>query len=449
MKTLYINLNGEDVKSCDNIVVVGAEKDSIVNKFYITLGTEICDGVMVKGIKKKQLVTEFESERPQDFKNVLDQWDEIRYKLLSSNPSGEYSVKLSNAYLEWLQYHQNSEYRKIYTQKYSKQKDISVSLDIKQLYEDTIELIISNIAPDDYNKLVVGDDFVTGRSAIVQSIKSEYPKMAFIQYEEFEWPTVFGGDDGGVKEDPEQSGDICPKCGKTPCECPDITSEDAKITEIENGIFCCDDIILGKTTLSDLRKKGYKIHRGFWRDDNMRSYVSRFEHYAESYIVIDNWAYKDVSIGCNYFVNPSVVNTETLTNNRNVITYMAFDWNDCPFLVRLGFGGDIDYNDLLGNSDDEDEDNYDDFDEDWKNEEIARHIVDLFEERGYIQIEPLWDSYDFTLVSKKPNTNGDYIFICIEACYKAIHFYVNIVNEWTDIKTGKHYTTSKGRNHNI
>ena len=188
MKTLYINLNGESVTSNEEIVVVGTEKDNIVNKFYIALGTEILDGVVARGVKKKMLVANFESERPQDFKAILEQWDEIRYILLGGNPSGKYSVNLPNAYLEWLQYHQDSEYRKIYSQKFNKQKDVKVELDIKELYDDTVELIISNIEPDDYNKIIVDDDSVTKKSAIVQSIKEEYPKIAFVPFEEFEWP---------------------------------------------------------------------------------------------------------------------------------------------------------------------------------------------------------------------------------------------------------------------
>ena len=204
MKTLYINLNGESVTSSEEIVVVGTEKDKIVNKFYIALGTEILDGVVARGVKKKMLVANFETERPQDFKTILEQWDEIRYKLLGGNPLGKYSVNLPNAYLEWLQYHQDSEYRKIYTQKFNKQKDVKVELDIKDLYDDTVELIISNIEPDDYNKIVVDDDFVTKKSAIVQSIKEEYPKIAFVPFEEFEWPKQKSTEEKEAKKEREE-----------------------------------------------------------------------------------------------------------------------------------------------------------------------------------------------------------------------------------------------------
>ena len=438
MKTLYINLNGENIVSSNDVVVVGTEKDNIINKFYITLGTEICDGVIVKGVKKKQLVTEFENEHPQDFKSILDQWDEIRYKLLGNNPTGEYSIKIPNAYLEWLQYHQNSEYRRIYTQKYNKRKDVKVEIDIKDLYNDTVELIISNIEPDDYNKIVVDDDFVTKKSAIVQSIKEEYPKIAFVPFEEFERPCEEPLD--GTLHDEE----LCSNYGKEICECEgdEETGRHNDVSEIEKGNFCYDDITIGKTTLSELRKKGYRIHRGYWRYDNKRSYVSEFPDFGDyCSIVIDNWAYNDIDEWCDYFfVNPSAANIETLKNTNNVVTYFHFSWNACPFLYSLGFYGDDSLDDFFEEDNDDEEELYDS-DDDSRNEVIAAHIASLFEERGYIQIESFDSNQEFTLVNKKPNSNGDYIFIGIDATSKFIYFYVNIVKEWVDLKTGKHYTT--------
>ena len=214
MKTLYININGKNVVSNDEIVVVGTEKDIIVNKFYIALGKEICDGVILKCVKKKQLVADFESERPKDFKPILDQWDEIRCKLLSSDPSGTYSVKIPNTYLEWLQYHQNAEYRKIYTQKFSDQRDVSVKLDIEQLYDDAIELIISNIeSRSDYDKLVVNDEFVTSKSTVVKSIKNAHPQILFVPFEDIVCLKC-----GKFPCECKQKS-VCPKCGKSPCEC--------------------------------------------------------------------------------------------------------------------------------------------------------------------------------------------------------------------------------------
>ena len=37
MKTLYININGEDIQSSENVMVVGTPKDNIIDKFYLLL----------------------------------------------------------------------------------------------------------------------------------------------------------------------------------------------------------------------------------------------------------------------------------------------------------------------------------------------------------------------------------------------------------------------------
>jgi type I restriction enzyme S subunit len=37
MKTLYININGEDIQSTENIIVVGRPEDAIINKFFFEL----------------------------------------------------------------------------------------------------------------------------------------------------------------------------------------------------------------------------------------------------------------------------------------------------------------------------------------------------------------------------------------------------------------------------
>ena len=76
MKTLYININGEDIQSTESLTVVGKPEDAVVNKFYFELGKEIAKGVDAPGIgevKKRSLVTEFEAFNPEAFRSITRQ----------------------------------------------------------------------------------------------------------------------------------------------------------------------------------------------------------------------------------------------------------------------------------------------------------------------------------------------------------------------------------------
>lgn len=523
MKTLLINIYREETASASNTEVFNSGKDNILDGFYISLGMAIADGASAN--EYKPLVADFAAAKPTAYESFKSQWDELKLILLGENPKGEYEFQLSSEYLEWLKINAQT----VYYQKYQGKHQASVMLDIEELYEDTVDAIRRKVLRflqdnDNYknfDEFVINDTQVNRRSKLVRAIKDKYEdNIAFVSYEKW-----MDGKDVCPKcgknpcECGKPEGKVCPKCGKNPCECeiikyddecnvilqsvgpnnlqiiklikewwgiskseansivinaPSIVKTDVPgpsamnfksiaesmgaeviletkkndTDEMENGIFSYDGITLGKTTLTELKKKGFKIHRGFWRYDNKRSYVSAFKQYSRSTIVIDNWDYKDIDEWSKYFfANPSVVNIETLLNSKSVVTYFSFNWNDCPFLVRLGFYGDEDFETEIEDVDDDEYDDndyekeYNNNDDDYKNNEIANHISELFEEIGYIRIEPLTDDdgeHNITLVNKKPNVNGDHIFIHIDN-EKNISFYANIVKEWVCEKTGKVY----------
>ena len=217
MKTLYININGEAIKSDNNIEVIGSAEDSIVESFYISLGEAIAGGAT--GIKYKPLVADFANAKPNELKSFSDQWQEVKALLLGENPSGDYEFTLSSEYLDWLK--MNATYSTIYYKKYQNQHQAKVKLNLDELYEDTVDAIrrkvIRFLQTDDkyknFGEFVVNDYAATRRSLLVRSIKDKFEDIAFVLFEKWE---------SGSQESGERDKAVCPKCGKNPCECENI-----------------------------------------------------------------------------------------------------------------------------------------------------------------------------------------------------------------------------------
>ena len=244
MKTLYININGEDIQSTENIIVVGRPEDAIINKFFFELGKETLKGVVAPGvtnIKKKDVVTAFKTHDEKSFYRILDQWDTLKQELLGENPSGSRTVKLPDEYISWLQNSSQPAYSEIAKALYKRGGSVEVS--INKIYKNAIGIIVNNIEPENCKgcgQFVVNDDAVTDDSAITASIQEIMPQIAFVPFEDFGKCPKCGKNPCECK--PEEP--VCPKCGKNPCEC----------IQFKDPLFPIDNIVLGVTSLNDIIK---------------------------------------------------------------------------------------------------------------------------------------------------------------------------------------------------
>jgi len=173
MKTLYININGEDIQSNADLHVVGRSEDALINAFYYELGNEILNGVPgVSRISKRDLVLEFKNHDKDRFDKILDQWTALKKIVLGPNPSGQFCIELPDEYVKWLQDKSDRVYRAIAMSLVNRGRKVNISVD--NIYE-AIELLIDSIEPDDCSdceQFVVNDGNVTEASTIVIDIKN-------------------------------------------------------------------------------------------------------------------------------------------------------------------------------------------------------------------------------------------------------------------------------------
>ena len=202
MKTLYININGENIQSAEDIIVVGRPKDAIINKFFFEFGKEILKGVVAPGItsiKKEGIVTAFKTHDEKSFNLIMEQWDILKQELLGEKPTGIRTINLPDEYISWLQNSSQPAYVEIAKSLYQRGGSVEISLD--KIYKNAIGIIVNNIDPEeckDCGLFVVNDDAVTDDSAITAAIQERMPQIAFVPFEDF---------------------GNCPKCGKKKCEC--------------------------------------------------------------------------------------------------------------------------------------------------------------------------------------------------------------------------------------
>jgi len=190
MKTLYININGENIQSTEYIIVIGRPEDTIVNKFFFELGKEILKGVVapgVSGIKKKDIVMDFKAHDEKSFNSIMDQWETLKLELLGDNPSGTRTINLPEDYITWLQNSSQPAYAEIAKSLYRRGGKVEVSLD--KIYKNAIGIIVNNIEPEeckDCSQFVVNDNVVTDDSSIALAIQGRLSGIVFSPYENCE-----------------------------------------------------------------------------------------------------------------------------------------------------------------------------------------------------------------------------------------------------------------------
>lgn len=181
--------------------------------------------------------------------------------------------------------------------------------------------------------------------------------------------------------------------------------------DFKKGDIITDGIILGKSNLPELRKRGLKIetedmtgknHLYFVQicdNDTVYAFISRLTHNS-----LELWPFDKKAILHLYnYVFSIGVSLEI--------------WNSCPLLSAIGI-------------EPQNEDEEFDFDE----------ISDLLVEKGYIRIDNLQyeDSERYLeFVHIEPNSNGDYVFVSLDVEQENISFSVNLATECKSFITGE------------
>ena len=189
MKTLYVNINSQDVISKDDVEVLNYVLDS---DLYFAIGDKLVEGTGQR-VNKIDLITEFnEDQYSSEYSLILEQCEQLKRTLFNGFSHGTYELILPDSYGTWLMYHSNDSYRMIH-RKYS-DKPIVVTLELDDVYEYSIESLGRRIMrylrkKDVYkqiDQLVFSDKCVAETSKVIQSINGEYPNISFVPLEEWE-----------------------------------------------------------------------------------------------------------------------------------------------------------------------------------------------------------------------------------------------------------------------
>ena len=183
---------------------------------------------------------------------------------------------------------------------------------------------------------------------------------------------------------------FCPDCGTPIQGVP--SGDDISI----NGI------VLGQTTLRELRQKGFEIghdddvYRIATDDDSVKIFL----FYA---------TYREVEKYGSSLLDPSVLNRDFILNKQKRVSVIEFDSFDNVVFKSLGVSDDCE----------------------------EEEIIEILEERGYMQIENLFDEDGvITFVRERKDSAGNTIFLLIRN-NEDTTFYANLVIEWKSYKTGE------------
>lgn len=187
MKTLYININNEEVQSNEELEVLKHDLDS---DFFFYLGEKIAKGCKVEN--ENTLVTDFNTQdNAEDYQKIIAQWHELKTILFSEKCDGEFKFVLPDGYIHWLRY--SEKYNHVYDKNFSHGESPVISIDLEELYEESVEdmqrKILRTLKRNDLslviNEIVFNDDAVTRKSSIVRAIKEKYEGFGFNSYKEW------------------------------------------------------------------------------------------------------------------------------------------------------------------------------------------------------------------------------------------------------------------------
>lgn len=184
MKTLYININNEQIASNEELEVLNYDLDS---DFFFYLGEKIAKGCKVEN--ENALITDFNTkDNEEEYKQIITQWNEIKTILFSEECEGKIKLTLPNGYIHWLRY--SEKYNHVYDKNFSHGESLVIYIDLKELYEESVEdlqrKMLRKLQRDDLyieiDEIVFNDDAVTRKSPIIRTIKDKYEGVGFKAY---------------------------------------------------------------------------------------------------------------------------------------------------------------------------------------------------------------------------------------------------------------------------
>jgi hypothetical protein len=191
------------------------------------------------------------------------------------------------------------------------------------------------------------------------------------------------------------------------------------------GDIIADGVVLGKTKLSDLRKRGIEIETiDFETGEEGNMFYAYLGKGGSITASISRFTYKDFE-GIKDDRRSILLDKKTVLQSYNVVTGFKFElWDDeCPFLAVIGIEPveeDVDELDFV-------------------------EISDILEQAGYVRIEN-WTKRTEGIkkyVHTQPNSNGDYVFVTLDSEQEMLFFSVNDVIECTSYITGETFRTEK------
>ena len=192
---------------------------------------------------------------------------------------------------------------------------------------------------------------------------------------------------------------FCPDCGTPIQSIP--SGEDISVHEI----------VLGQTTLRELRQKGYEIEN----DEGQYTINIDDDSFEVSLFCA---TYREVEEFGKGFIEPSVLNKDFILNVHKTVSMIEFNsFDDCGVFKKIGLSDDCD----------EDE------------------IIEILEDNGYIQIENFLKDGDCFIffVREHKDSAGNTIFLAINCCQNGGIFFANLLNEWKSNKTGEIFMQNK------
>lgn len=187
MKTLYININNEQIQSNEELEVLKHDLDS---DFFFYLGEKIAKGCNVDN--ENAIITDFKTQdNEEEYKQIIAQWNEIKAILFSEEYEREFELRLPNGYIHWLRY--SEKYNHVYDKNFSHGEPLVIYIDLKELYEESVEdlqrKMLRKLQRDDLyleiDEIVFNDDAVTRKSSIVRTIKDKYEGVSFKAYKKW------------------------------------------------------------------------------------------------------------------------------------------------------------------------------------------------------------------------------------------------------------------------
>ena len=187
MKTLYISINNEQIQSNDELEVLNYDLDS---DFFFYLGEKIAKDCKVEN--ENALITDFNTPNTEeDYKQIIAQWNEIKAILFSEECKGKFEFTLPNGYIHWLKFH--PQYVSVYDRNYSNGGPTVITIDLKELYEDSVEdlqrKIFRKLQRDDLyleiDEIVFNDAITSHTSMIVNSVRKVYTTISVLSLNEW------------------------------------------------------------------------------------------------------------------------------------------------------------------------------------------------------------------------------------------------------------------------